>query len=75
LSITKNRAAAISTDRIGKVSKVVDPNMRECLVCEQLFTRQASAGHAKLACYPAKRATQGKRKLLAIAITAGIMDK
>jgi hypothetical protein len=54
LAITKTRAAAIGIDRIGKVFKVVGPNLRECLVCEQLFSRQASAEHAKMACYPAR---------------------
>jgi hypothetical protein len=43
-------AAAASADRIGKVFLVVGQDVRKCLVCEQLFTRRASAEHAKVAC-------------------------
>jgi hypothetical protein len=28
--------------------------LRKCLVCEQLFSRRASAEHAKRVCYPAR---------------------
>jgi hypothetical protein len=31
-------------------------NMRRCLVCERVFTRQAAAEHALTPCYPASHA-------------------
>jgi hypothetical protein len=48
----KTRRGADSTraDQIGKVFLVVGQNVRKCLVCEQLFTRRASAEHAKVVC-------------------------
>jgi hypothetical protein len=35
-------AAATSADRIGKVFIVVCEDVRECLICEGVFTRRAS---------------------------------
>jgi hypothetical protein len=43
---------SIRTDQIGKVFVCVGKNVRQCLVCEQLFTRRDSAEHAKVACHP-----------------------
>ena len=40
------------TDQIGKVFLVVGLDVRRCLVCEQFFTRRASAEHAKVVCFP-----------------------
>jgi Resolvase, N terminal domain len=37
---------------IGKVFVVVSEDVRKCLVCDGLFSRQASCEHAKVACYP-----------------------
>jgi len=48
-----NGSAPTRTDQIGKVFNVVGQNLRECLVCEQFFTRQASLEHSNVACYPA----------------------
>jgi len=42
------------SDQIGKVFIVVGQDVRKCLICEQLFTRRASAEHAKMVCYPAR---------------------
>jgi hypothetical protein len=50
---TKRGANSTRTDQIGKVFLVVGQDVRKCLVCEQLFTRQASAEHAKVVCDPA----------------------
>jgi hypothetical protein len=47
-------ALVTSADRIGNVLIVVGQDVRRCVVCEQLFTRRASAEHATLACYPAR---------------------
>jgi hypothetical protein len=40
------------TDQVGKVFIVVSQRVRKCLVCEELFTRRASAEHSKVICYP-----------------------
>ena len=50
----KNERGAASTgiDQVGKVFVVVGQRVRRCLVCEELFTRRASAEHAKVICYP-----------------------
>jgi len=39
-----------STDQIGKVFRAVSRDVRQCLVCEQLFTRQAASEHALVNC-------------------------
>jgi hypothetical protein len=41
---------SVRSDQIGKVFIVVGQGVRQCLICEQLFTRRASADHAKVAC-------------------------
>jgi hypothetical protein len=49
---TERDAGSIPTDQIGKVFVAVGHNVRQCLVCEQLFTRRASAEHANVVCRP-----------------------
>jgi hypothetical protein len=39
-------------DRIGKPFLVLGQGIRECLVCEQLFTRREAPRHATVVCYP-----------------------
>ena len=39
-------------DQIGKVF-MVNRSLRMCLVCEKTFSRQESAAHAQVPCYPA----------------------
>jgi len=39
-------------DKIGKVFRVLDGNLRLCLICNEVFTRQGAAEHAKRVCYP-----------------------
>ncbi len=51
---TRRGADSTRTDQIGKVFIVVGQDVRKCLVCEQFFTRRASAEHAKMICYPAR---------------------
>jgi hypothetical protein len=51
---TRRGADSTGTDQIGKVFLVVGQDVRKCLVCEQLFTRQASAEHANVVCDPAR---------------------
>ena len=40
-------------EQIGKVFRAVGHDVRQCLVCEQLFGRQAAAEHAEVECHPA----------------------
>ena len=40
-------------DRIGKVFIVFVHGTRRCLVCERLFTRDASREHCEVPCDPA----------------------
>jgi len=51
---TRRDVGFTRSDQIGKVFLVVGQDVRKCLVCEQLFTRQASAEHAKVVCDPAR---------------------
>lgn len=51
---TRRGADFTRTDQIGKVFLVVGQDVRKCLICEQFFTRRASAEHAKVACRPAR---------------------
>ena len=48
---TPRDAGSFHTERIGKVFVAVGRNVRQCLVCEQLFTRRAASEHAKAACH------------------------
>jgi hypothetical protein len=40
-----------TSDQSGKVFRV-ERGMRRCMVCEELFTRDAAAQHANVACRP-----------------------
>jgi hypothetical protein len=44
--------AVAQADRTGKVF-FVNQGMRKCLICERVFTREASAEHSMVACSPA----------------------
>lgn len=48
-----NCTVAFRTDRIGKVFIVFVNGTRRCLVCERLFTRDASREHSDVPCDPA----------------------
>jgi hypothetical protein len=48
---TQSGEGSTRTDQIGKVFVCVGKNVRQCLVCEQLFTRRAASEHAKVACH------------------------
>jgi hypothetical protein len=41
-----------STDNVGKAFRVLNENLRLCLICDKVFTRQGAAEHAKSVCYP-----------------------
>jgi len=48
---TRRETRSVRSDRVGKVFIVVGQNLRQCLVCEGVFTRQASREHAEVACH------------------------
>ena len=51
---TDKRFPAVAADeRVGKVFIVVGDDLRMCLICEQMFTRQGSFEHSKFPCHPA----------------------
>jgi hypothetical protein len=37
-------------EQIGKVFRAVGDDLRQCLVCDQVFTRQAGREHAEMNC-------------------------
>jgi len=47
------RGKMTNDEQIGKVFRAVGRDVRQCVVCEQLFGRQAAAEHAEVNCYPA----------------------
>jgi hypothetical protein len=48
-----NCNATVPRDRLGKVFVVFVNGTRRCLVCERLFTRDASREHCEVRCVPA----------------------
>jgi hypothetical protein len=42
--------ALASPDTIGKVFRVLDENLRLCLICDEVFTAQGAAEHANVGC-------------------------
>jgi hypothetical protein len=54
-------SASTSDDRIGKPFLVVAGNIRKCLVCEELFTREQAPRHSRVVCYPAEPDSQESR--------------
>ena len=42
-------------DQVGKAFMVLGQGIRQCLVCDETFSRQAAAAHAIRVCYPLTR--------------------
>jgi hypothetical protein len=58
---TTQRGAGFRTDQIGKVFIVVGRDVRQCLICEQFFTRRAASEHSTVLCMPRiKMKTKGQ---------------
>ncbi len=59
----KNERAAVCarTDQVGKVFLVVGQRVRQCLVCEELFTRRAARDHAMVPCMPGTGMQPGRK--------------
>jgi len=49
---TRRGADSMRTEQIGKVFLVVGQDVRECLICEGVFTQRAASEHAKVICHP-----------------------
>lgn len=45
-------AACALTDQVGKVFLIVGQRVRQCLVCEELFTRRTAFEHLTVQCMP-----------------------
>ena len=55
---TRRETDSTRSDQIGKVFVVIGQDVRKCLVCDQLFTRRASAEHANVICYHARHSAR-----------------
>ena len=48
----ENCNVTFPTDQVGKVFIVFVHGTRRCLICERLFTRDASRAHSEVSCNP-----------------------
>jgi hypothetical protein len=57
LTLPKLKPIGTSThaDRIGKVFYVINQNLRQCLICDGVFPREAAAEHAGTLCFPSQK--------------------
>ena len=46
-------------DRIGKVFYVINHDLRQCLICDGVFPREAAAEHAGTVCLPSQKPQEG----------------
>ena len=42
-------------DQVGKAFRVIGRDLRQCLICDGLFTVQGAAAHAERRCNPSQR--------------------
>jgi len=49
---TRRGEGSTRTDQVGKVFVVVAQEVRQCLICECVFTRRASCEHSTVPCMP-----------------------
>jgi hypothetical protein len=50
--VIRNTEDCASCATQSKVFRVLNENLRLCLICDEVFTRQGAAEHAHVACYP-----------------------
>ena len=48
----------VGSDQIGKVFCVVGRDMRQCLICDEVFTPQTAAMHAYTECLPSQKSLE-----------------
>jgi hypothetical protein len=55
---TGGRAVPMQQSRndelVGKIFVALSQDMRRCLICDSVFTKQGSAAHADAVCHPPK---------------------
>ena len=49
---TRRGEGSTRTDQVGKVFIVVCRGLRQCAICEELFTRRAASEHSTVPCMP-----------------------
>lgn len=54
-------AVSLQDDRIGKPFLVMAGGVRQCLVCQQLFSREEAPRHSRVGCYPSEESTDANR--------------
>lgn len=57
---TRRDAGSLRTDQIGKVFTVLEKDLRQCLICEGIFVRQAASEHSVIPCIAGNQKTGGK---------------
>lgn len=58
--IPQNGTGSIRIDQTGKVFICVGQDLRQCLICEGVFTRRAASEHAKVVLHADYRHETGK---------------
>lgn len=51
----KSIGTSTHADRIGKVFYVINHDLRQCLICDGVFPREAAAEHAGTVCFPSQK--------------------
>lgn len=46
-----------TSEQVGKVFLALAKDLRQCLVCDGLFTREAAAKHAGTTCFPKRQSS------------------
>jgi hypothetical protein len=47
-----------NSEQVGKVFLALAKDLRQCLVCDELFTREAGAKHAGTTCFPNRQSSE-----------------
>ena len=47
-----------NSEQVGKVFLALANDLRQCLVCDRLFTREAGAKHAGATCFPEQQSSE-----------------
>jgi hypothetical protein len=47
-----------NSEQVGKVFLALAKDLRQCLVCDGLFTREAGAKHAGATCFPKRQSSE-----------------
>jgi hypothetical protein len=58
---TQEGAGSARTDQIGTVFIVVRQDLRQCLICEGVFTRRDASEHSTVRCMPGINTKTGRK--------------